>query len=143
MWDLLFMNATSVNTGFPLRMPLVFTKLETMSMPQLLKISISFYHLCTNISRINCFIADIALIFPSLGHQEVEQIIRSKMTKQQGIWLCTDCDYTTKKSSNLYEHIESRHCPTAGYTCGICAKFCPTRNAMRNHNVRYHQTSKV
>jgi len=77
------------------------------------------------------------------GHEDVELIIRSKMTKQDGIWLCTDCDYTTKKSSNLYEHIESRHCPTAGYTCGVCAKFCPTRNAMRNHNVRYHQTSKV
>jgi len=77
------------------------------------------------------------------GHEEVEQIIRSKMTKQEGLWFCTDCDYSTKKSSNLYEHIESRHCPTSGYTCVVCAKFCPTRNAMRNHNVRYHQTSKV
>ena len=57
--------------------------------------------------------------------------------------MCTDCRYVTKKSSNLYEHIESRHCLTSGYTCDICAKFCPTRNAMRNHNVRYHQTSKI
>jgi len=65
------------------------------------------------------------------------------MTKQEGLWFCTECDYSTKKSSNLYEHIESRHCPTSGYTCVVCAKFCPTRNAMRNHNVRYHQTSKV
>jgi len=77
------------------------------------------------------------------GYGEVDQIIRSKMTKHDGIWMCTDCDYTTKKSSNLYEHIESRHCTSAGYTCEICAKFCPTRNAMRNHNVRYHQTSKM
>ena len=77
------------------------------------------------------------------GLAEVDQLIRSKMIKDQGSWMCTDCQYVTKKSSNPYEHIESRHCSTSGYTCDICAKFCPTRNAMRNHNVRYHQTSKV
>merc|ERR1712059_77293 len=65
------------------------------------------------------------------GDGDFDRLIRSKMVKSEGMWQCTECQYSTKKSSNLFEHIESRHCPSQGYTCAICNKFCPTRNAMR------------
>ena len=42
-----------------------------------------------------------------------------------------------------YEHIEFHPFPPARYTCGICANFCPNKNAMENHYVLYHQTQIV
>ena len=48
-----------------------------------------------------------------------------------------------KENCNLYEHIESRHCPISGYTRVVCTKSCTTNYVMRNHNVYYHQTSKI
>ena len=34
-----------------------------------------------------------------------DAFVNSKMWKQDGIWACTDCDYTSKNNSNVYEHI--------------------------------------
>jgi len=72
------------------------------------------------------------------GNKGLEFTIKSKMMKLEGTWQCSDCQYSTKKSSNLYEHIEAKHVQSDGHTCPICLKFCATKNALRNHNVRYH-----
>jgi len=75
------------------------------------------------------------------GNKDLEELIRSKMVKEQGSWHCTDCPYTTKNNSNLFEHIESRHVDHPGYCCDICMKFCATRNSLRNHKVRLHKNT--
>ena len=69
---------------------------------------------------------------------DFELIIYSKMSKINGEWQCTDCMKTSKVKTNIYEHIEATHVETPGYSCEICAKFCRTRNALRNHkNLRH------
>jgi len=77
------------------------------------------------------------------GNKDLEELIRSKMVKEQGSWHCTDCPYTTKNNSNLFEHIESRHVDHPGYCCDICMKFCATRNSLRNHKVRLHKNTSL
>ena len=75
---------------------------------------------------------------------DADQMIQSKMVKtvdERGyrLWSCTDCDYTAKISHNLYEHIEAKHVGSYGYHCQLCDKTCPSRNAFRIHNIRYHK----
>jgi len=69
-------------------------------------------------------------------------IVEGKMSKEmteQGIaWKCTDCDYQTKGRRGLFEHIESKHVGSEGYSCQFCQKFCPSRNALRSHMSRHH-----
>ena len=69
-------------------------------------------------------------------------LILSKMIKlkeESGtLWTCTDCSYSSKNKSNVYEHVESRHVGSYGYHCQLCDKSCPSRNAFRIHNIRYH-----
>ena len=74
------------------------------------------------------------------GHEEM---INSKMLKAEGSWVCTVCDYTSKKNYNMYEHIESKHVKGPGYMCEECNIVCPTRKALRCHIGRYHQKPKV
>lgn len=77
----------------------------------------------------------------------MDVLIRSKMVKSDkshgpSMWLCTECDYSSKNNSNVYEHIEARHVGSAGYYCQFCDKTCPTRNAFRIHNVRHHSNKE-
>ena len=73
------------------------------------------------------------------SYLDLDAQIKAKMVKDPSGWYCTDCDYSTKNNSNLYEHIESRHVSHPGYACDICSKFCSTRNSLRNHKARLHK----
>ena len=72
----------------------------------------------------------------------VSAIVESKMFKEMTahgiLWKCTDCEYHTKGRRGLFEHIESKHVGSEGYTCHYCQKFCPSRNALRSHMARHH-----
>jgi len=72
------------------------------------------------------------------GNKGHEEMINSKMWKGDGHWACADCDYTSKKNSNVYEHIEAKHVQGPGYMCQECEKVCPTRKSLRHHLGRYH-----
>jgi len=79
--------------------------------------------------------------------EDMDVLIRSKMVKSDkshgpSMWLCAECDYSSKNNSNVYEHIEARHVGSAGYYCQFCDKTCPTRNAFRIHNVRHHSNKE-
>ena len=74
------------------------------------------------------------------GHEEM---INAKMLKAEGSWVCTECDYTSKKNYNVYEHIESKHVKGPEYMCEECNIVCPTRKALRCHIGRYHPKPKV
>ena len=61
------------------------------------------------------------------------------MFKADGIWQCSECDYNSKKQSNMYDHIEARHVESTGYSCDECGKFCNNRVALRNQTRTYHK----
>jgi len=78
------------------------------------------------------------------GNKETVEGKMSKEMSEQGIvWKCTDCDYQTKGRRGLYEHIESKHVGSQGYSCQFCQKFCPSRNALRSHMARHHPMKGV
>jgi len=67
-----------------------------------------------------------------------EDIAASMMKTDQG-WFCTKCNYHAANKARLSDHIESKHVQTSGYNCTICQKFCPSYNALKTHNSRYHK----
>ena len=52
---------------------------------------------------------------------------------------CTDCDFKSQISTNVINHIESKHVTSLGYTCPLCSKFCSSKNAWHLHKSRYHK----
>ena len=57
----------------------------------------------------------------------------------EGMNCCTDCDFKSQISTNVRNHIESRHVTSLGYTCPLCSKFCSSKNAWHLHKSRYHK----
>ena len=57
----------------------------------------------------------------------------------EGMNCCTDCDFKSQISTNVMNHIESKHVTSLGYTCPICSKFCSSKNAWHLHKSRYHK----
>jgi len=76
--------------------------------------------------------------------KDLESVINSKMAKVPGtatvLWQCLECDYTSKKNLNVFEHIESKHIQHEGYYCQLCNTTCPTKSAFRMHKKRKHNT---
>jgi len=76
--------------------------------------------------------------------KDLENVINSKMAKVPGtatvLWQCLECDYTSKKNLNVFEHIESKHIQHEGYFCQLCNTTCPTKSAFRMHKKRKHNT---
>ena len=60
-------------------------------------------------------------------------MVKSLKNSGSSLWLCSDCDYSSKNNSNVYEHIEARHVGSVGYHCSFCDKTCPTRNVIIIH----------
>jgi len=72
------------------------------------------------------------------GNKDLDQQIRAKMVRLGGgLWQCADCDLKTK-SSNLYNHVESKHLDQPGYNCQYCQKFCKSRHSLITHVHRFH-----
>ena len=76
------------------------------------------------------------------SHYKVEassydQSIKSKMVETQDaggwkLWKCSDCDYTNKKTSHLYRHIERRHFSVT-LACEFCAQTFTCSQALATH----------
>merc|ERR1712211_158403 len=72
----------------------------------------------------------------------VEMKMWKETTADRGlIWRCADCDYTAKLKRGMFEHVESKHVGSQGYTCVYCGKHCPSKNALRSHVSRNHPKS--
>lgn len=76
-------------------------------------------------------------IFPDLN-SEIECLMQKL---DSGRWQCVSCGWESKFRARLWEHIESVHVKTSGYSCEICEKFCPSKNAYKIHKSRYHRQS--
>jgi len=76
--------------------------------------------------------------------KDLQYVINSKMAKVPGtstvLWQCLECDYSSKKNLNVFEHIESKHIQHEGYFCQLCNTTCPTKSAFRMHKKRKHNT---
>ena len=60
----------------------------------------------------------------------------------EGIFHCTECEFSTKYLQTCKRHIESKHMSTTGYYCQYCDTVCPTRNALTMHIGRKHKHDK-
>ena len=66
-----------------------------------------------------------------------DQSIKSEMVETQDaggwkLWKCSDCDYTNKKTSHLYRHIERRHFSVT-LACEFCAQTFTCSQALATH----------
>jgi len=68
----------------------------------------------------------------------VEEKMLRVQTEAGALWTCHDCGHTSKFRTSMFEHVESKHVGSAGYTCQYCQKICRTRNALRSHLNRQH-----
>ena len=67
----------------------------------------------------------------------MDTVIASLLFKNEaGDWCCASCDYSSKSSSSVREHVESRHVSSQGFPCLTCAHVCPTRKALKMHMFR-------
>ena len=68
---------------------------------------------------------------------DIDALVRSQMYKDEaGNWRCSGCDYFSKSSTSVSEHIESKHVYGPGFACHICQHVCPTRKALKMHIFR-------
>ena len=69
---------------------------------------------------------------------DVENEINTKLYKDEtGTWVCTDCGYSSKTKSHVYEHIERKHLHHE-YQCGICEVMVRTKNDLGRHKKQCH-----
>lgn len=62
--------------------------------------------------------------------------------RQDGLWHCTICEYSSYYTTSVSRHIESRHLEASQYMCKLCHKICANRNALKCHNYQYHSSNK-
>jgi len=77
------------------------------------------------------------------GNKDFEdEAIRSRMLRVGNQWQCGDCGWGSPAKMRLWEHIESNHVESSGYTCPFCNKFCRSKNAFQTHKSRFHRSDK-
>ena len=83
-----------------------------------------------------CPESSIKQIF-DLGLESIEDLIKSKMQKiadDSGIsmWVCIECQYTSKYTTAMYKHIERMHLNIA-LKCDYCSREFKSRNDLNVH----------
>jgi len=77
-------------------------------------------------------------------YQDLDEAINSKLMQCQSdqlvLFRCLDCSYQSAQRRNVFNHIESKHVEHGGAVCYVCNKLCPTREALRKHFSRTHQS---
>jgi hypothetical protein len=69
-----------------------------------------------------------------------DKLIMEYLSKENGVWKCTHCDYSTKRCSNMTEHVESIHVDDGlAYECKFCPKTLRSRNMLRGHVLTSHK----
>lgn len=72
---------------------------------------------------------------------DLENILNNSIYRREdtGMWHCNFCDLSSKKSSNVKNHVESKHIRSGGFGCKDCETVCPTRKALKMHEFRRHR----
>ena len=53
---------------------------------------------------------------------------------------CTDCDYTARDRHAMSLHVEAKHVTGYSLNCPVCGRVCHTREALRKHVSRNHNS---
>ena len=83
----------------------------------------------------------------ALGEQGIEQELVNMVTtlyeesENKMYFQCTFCGYKNLRKVAVMEHAE-KHINNIAHQCPVCQHVAPTKNALRVHTVRKHQTSK-
>ena len=82
----------------------------------------------------------LLLILGVLGsYEELDRSIETMYFKTPaGGYQCTECGYSSNVTTNIINHIESKHLETPGIDCDLCNKHLRTRQAYRMHVHRVH-----
>ena len=76
-------------------------------------------------------------IFSFVG---LDALIEQNMRKDEsGNWTCSQCGFSSNRSSNTRNHIEAKHIQSGGFQCSLCNAFSPTRHALKMHMLRKHR----
>jgi len=74
------------------------------------------------------------------GNKDLAAMLGRVTRDEAGAWLCPVCSLAARSSTNIREHIQSKHCSGhTTYICPLCGKLCKTAAALRIHKVRYHK----
>ena len=88
----------------------------------------------------HCWSNSIRMTFQLLlGHNELIKGKMQRLAEGSG-WGCMDCEYTTAFQTNLFSHIETHHCSGVAYTCPQCYSAHPSKNSLRMHIRRKHNS---
>ena len=73
------------------------------------------------------------------SYEELDRSIETMYFKTPaGGYQCTQCGYSSNVTTNIVNHIESKHLETPGIDCDLCNKHLRTRQAYRMHVHRVH-----
>ena len=74
----------------------------------------------------------------SFSFVDVETELNANMMKDMnGFWKCLLCEYSSRNSGHVKQHLESKHLSVV-YSCLYCTKTCPSKNALSKHTFRAH-----
>ena len=69
-------------------------------------------------------------------------IVTSKMSKRDNVWICCDCEYSSRNKTSLISHVEGKHVAEfPGYLCTICGTRSGTYCGFEKHMSRQHKYS--
>ena len=75
----------------------------------------------------------------SLNSEEIKDKMKELYEKNDEVWSCLACDYTTIDIRNIRRHVET-HLDGLCYTCNICSKEFRSRNLLNVHKSTNHQS---
>ena len=68
---------------------------------------------------------------------ETAKKIEAMLKKEDYLWRCTVCEYSSRAKTHLKEHVEA-HIESLRYPCNYCGKVIGSTNALKKHILRSH-----
>ena len=75
-------------------------------------------------------------------NEELDEQIRSMMTRSDGHWSCKVCGKTAKKNQVIIFHIEAKHIAGVSHPCNQCGKMFRSRHSLAVHISNIHKVLK-
>jgi len=92
-------------------------------------------------SFVHCIKVRINLVDVETLNLAADASVRSKMEKNGGSWMCSDCGFQ-ETVNMVYKHVEANHVEVTFY-CNICHKPHKNRASLLTHKSRNHKSSKI
>jgi len=54
-------------------------------------------------------------------------------------WQCAQCGYSTRRKSDLKDHIDAKHIERDPLPCTQCDMICPNKKSLKNHMYKHHK----